>query len=236
MKTALSLTALFVSFSLFAQRPTISVTPGSEIINKIQRTGLKTYVSFDDNKTGNAWADYLRKNNKGKGRVESSKNTYTMETITIPSISEKPIRMMSVVQQDEKDKSFVFAAFDLGSGYINSADSHYATAEKFMRDFALKMYRDEYGNQLDDAEKAFLAAQKAQQKLADKEQSMQKDIQNSNQDILDMQKKIEDKKQKIADLTKQIEDNKIAKQKAADETDKTKKAFEQMKSKLGDIN
>jgi hypothetical protein len=234
MKKITCLFLFLIVITANAQRPNITVASGSETVDKVQRAGLKTFVSFDKKKVADAWEEYLRKNAKCK--TESSKGVITAEKATIPAISNMPIRIISKVDDNGKNEAFVFAAFDVGSGYVTSGDSRYAAAERFMRDFVVKMYRDEYGDQLGNAEKAYLAAQKTQEKLAEKEKDWQKEVVDSNKDIADMQKKIEEKKQKIAELNKQIEDNKINKQKAADETEKTKKAYEQMKAKLGEIN
>ncbi len=173
---------------------------------------------------------------KKTGKVSSSKNIFEVETAKIPSISPQPIRLTSKVVEENNNSSYVFCAFDLGTGYITSADSRYSLAEKFLKDFAVKMYRDEYAEQIAAAEKVLLNSQKNQEKLVEKDADWTKEIQNNQQDIVELEKKIQDKKAKIVELNQQIETNKTTKLRAAEETERARKVVEQMKLKLGTIN
>jgi hypothetical protein len=229
MKKIVYLILVVLALPAFAQR--VGVSGATENIDKIQRTGLKTVIDFDRKKVADAWESYLRK----YGKVSSSKNIFTMEAAKITTISDRPVRIVSKVESDGKDKSYVFYAIDAGSAYITSGDSRYGAAEQLLKDFAIKMYKDAYGDQVGEAEKVYNAALKSQTKLTEKDKDMQKDIQNANNDIAEMEKKIEEKKKNITDWTAQIENNKVAKVKAAEEVDRTKKIVDQMKLKMGEI-
>jgi predicted RNase H-like nuclease (RuvC/YqgF family) len=229
---ALSLIGFICSLAPIWAQPSSTVSSHNEVVDKVQRTGLKVSIAFGDRKVKDAWESYLKKT----GKVSSSKSTFEVETAKIPSISPQPIRLMSKVVEESNNSAYVFCAFDLGTGYITSADSRYTSAEKFLKDFAVKMYRDEYAEQIAAAEKVLGNAQKNQEKLVEKDADWNKEIQNSQQDIVELEKKIQDKKAKIVELNQQIETNKTTKLRAAEETERARKVVEQMKLKLGTIN
>jgi predicted RNase H-like nuclease (RuvC/YqgF family) len=224
---------MLVGGGVYAQAyKTATVSSHNENIGKVQRTGLKISVAFSEKRVKDAWENYLKK----FGKVSSSKGVFEMEVAKIPSISAQPIRIVSKVSEESNSSAYVFCAFDLGTGYITSADSHYGAAEKFMKDFVLKVYRDEYGEQIAAAEKVLNTNIRNQEKLVEKDNDWNKEIQNNQQDIVDLEKKIQEKKAKIVELNQQIETNKTTKLKAAEETDRARKQVEQMKAKLGEIN
>jgi hypothetical protein len=223
---------IFLGGYVSAQGYKATISSHNENIGKVQRTGLKTSVGFGEKKVKDAWETYLKK----FGKVSSSKGVYEMEAAKIPSISPQPVRIVSKVNEESNSAAYVFCAFDLGTGYISSQDSRYGAAEKFMKDFLLKVYRDEYGEQVAAAEKALNTSIRNQEKLVEKDNDWAKEIQNNQQDIIELERKIQEKKAKIVELNQQIETNKTTKLKAAEETERARKVVEQMKAKLGEIN
>lgn len=220
---------VYSSYSTTAQ--TQPVVSNTEMIGKVQRTGLKTSITFSEKKVENAWKDYL----KTFGKVSSSKDELIVGTAKIPKISDKPIRLISKVAKESDNSAYIFCVFDMGVGYITNEDNRYGSAEEFMKDFALKMYRDEYGEQIKDAEKIFTNAQKDEEKLIEKDVDWAKEIQRAKQDITDMENKIQERKAKIVDLEKQIEENIATKKRAAEEKERNRIIVEEMKMKLGEI-
>lgn len=220
---------IYSHYSSTAQTQT--VVNHAEMIGKTQRTGLKTSVAFSERDVERAWKDYL----KNFGRVSSRRGQFTMSSAKIPIISEKPIRIISKVAEESDKSTYIFCAFDMGAGYITNRDSRYSSAEGFMKDFAIKMYRDEYGEKIEDAEKTFANAQDTEKKLIEKDEEWAKEIQEARRDIIDMENKIQETRAKIIDLEKQIIDNRTNKMRAAEEVQQNKIIVEQMKVKLGEI-
>lgn len=214
---------------LLAQK--ILISSHSEIIGNIPRTGLKTSIAFSPKKVADAWENYIKK----YGKVSSPKGIYEVETAKIPAISDRSIRLVSKIVE-EANTAYVFCSFDLGAGYISPKDSQYIFAEKFMKDFALKTYQDEYGEELATAEKTFNNAQKNQEKLIEKDTNWAKQTQSMEQEIADMERKIQERKIKIIEVNRQIEENKNTKVKAADEVERSRRMVEQIKVKLGGVN
>ncbi len=231
LKSIFLMLPLMVYGSCLSIAQTQVVMPHNEMIGKTQRTGLKTSIDFSEKKVESAWKDYL----KTFGKVASSKNELTVTAAKVSQISDKPIRLISKVVKESNDRAYVFCVFDMGAGYITREDRRYELAERFMKDFALKMYRDEYGEQIKEAEKTFANAQNTEKKLIEKDEEWAKEIQKARQSIIDMENKIQEARAKIIDLEKQIIDNKSTKAKAAEEVEQNRIVVEQMKVKLGEI-
>jgi hypothetical protein len=217
--------------SLNAQQIVV-VTEHTDMVGKISRTGLKTSIGYSEKKVADAWKSYLN----SFGKVSASKGIFEVEVAKITAISPQPIRIMSKVVEESNSNAYVFCSFDVGNVYITTKDSRYDAAEKFLKDFVIKMSRDDYSQQVSAAEKTLNESQKNQEKLLEKDRDWAKQVQNSEQDIIDMEKKINDKKVKIAELKSSIEANLITKRSAAEETETARKTLEQMRVKLGAIN
>ncbi len=100
-----------------------SVQPAEKTVQKTPRRGLQTSIKMDESLVNDTWESYLKK----FGRVESSKRVYTMENAKIPALSDKPVRVISTLEEKEGTCT-IFCAFDLGSAYVTSGSSGYAAA------------------------------------------------------------------------------------------------------------
>jgi hypothetical protein len=232
MKKVLLLLLVMAGLRVSAQK--IEVSGATETVGKTEHVGLKTVLTGNASDVADAWKDYL-KTFRGKGKVEDSKKMFTNEAAEIKTLSEKPVRVVSKVDDSGKGQSMVFCAFDLGTGYVNSADSHYGAAEKFMRDFAVAYYKKTMGSELADAEKGFAAATRLMEKKAAEEADLKKDLDNNQKQLTDLQKKIEDNKRDRENLLRKTEENKVEKEKAIKEAEKSRLALETVKAKMGEI-
>src|SRR5690554_6758909 len=145
----------------FSNAQKISVTESSETIEKISRTGMYTMIELDDKTIRKAWEKQL----KTYGKVESSKDVYTIHVAQLSSVSNKPCRIISKLTSTPKGTK-VWWAIDLGDSYVNSStnNSAYNSAKKILHDFATQAYRDDINEQIKAAEKALASSVKNQEK------------------------------------------------------------------------
>lgn len=232
LKSFILVFSWFLCSNNFILAQTSYVSSENELINKVQRTGLKTSLNFSSKQVGDAWQNYLKK----YGKVSSRRNIYKIDAAKIPDISDRPIGIISKVDQQTDNSAYVFCSFDIGSEYISVGDNRYQAAERFMNDFSLSMYRDEYSKEIADAENTFDDAQKNLEDLIKKEQDWDKNIQSSQKDIENMQNKIQDERNNITKLHQSIQDNQTTKREAAEKVERLRSVVADMKVKLQQIN
>jgi len=226
---------LFLFITLFfiqlSKGQEINVVSANETVDKIQRTGLKIHLTQSESHVADAWENYLKK----FGRVESSRNNFVVNEGKVASISNKPIRIVSRVAEEGKNESYVFLAIDNGKDYITAGDPQFPAAQQFLKDFALKINKENWADKLTEAEKLLNSAQKDLDRKNDKDKDLNKSVEKSKQNVIDYQKKIENEQSKQVDLGKQIVENKKAIQASALEVEKAKKDVDLIKQKMGDI-
>ncbi len=222
------ISVFFVQITKGQQTDVISA---NETVEKIQRTGLKTHLSQSESNVADAWESYLKK----FGRVESSKNNFIVNEAKVASISNKPVRIVSKVAEEGKSESYVFLAIDNGKDYVTIGDPQYAAAQQFLKDFALKINKDNWADKLAAAEKILNSAQRDLDKKNEKDKDLNKSVEKSKQNVIDYQKKIENEQNKQVDTGKQIVENKKAIQAAAFEVEKAKKDLDLIKQKMETI-
>lgn len=190
------------------------------------RRGLQTTIRMDAGIATDAWENYLKK----FGRVESSRRVYTMENAKIVALSDKPIRIISTIE--EKDGSCtIFCAFDLGTAYITNQHSGYASAESFMQQFVQQVYEAERNEQLKIAEKALAEAQRASEKRTNEGESLVRGQERNRNEKASLQRKLEENKQEAEKLVQDVETNKREQQAAALEVEKKRRAVEEVKAR-----
>ena len=221
----------FLCFAGYSYGQQINIVSANETVEKIQRTGLKVHLNHPESEVSDGWKDYLRK----FGKVESSGHNYVVNEGKVSSISNKPVRLVSKVEQDGKNESYVFLAVDNGKDYITAGDPQYLATQQFLKDFAIKMHKNVWGDKVEDAEKIVSTAQRDFDKKVDKDKDLNKAIEKSKQNVIDYQKKIEAEQAKQVELGKQVVENKKAIESSAVELEKAKKEHEAMKTKLGEI-
>jgi hypothetical protein len=167
MKIYVCLFLLYAGLAVPATAQQNPVQPAEKTIQKTPRRGLQTTIQMDESLVNDTWESYLRK----FGRVESSKRVYTMENAKIPALSDKPVRVISTVEEN-KGTCTIFCAFDLGSAYVTSGSSGYAAAESFMQQFIRQVYEAERDAKLRVAEKALAEAVRGQEKRTNEGESL----------------------------------------------------------------
>ncbi|CAA9266815.1 MAG: hypothetical protein AVDCRST_MAG56-2819 [uncultured Cytophagales bacterium] len=202
------------------------VQSAEKTIQKMPRKGLQTSIQMDESLVNDTWESYLKK----FGRVESSKRVYTMENAKIPALSDKPVRVISTVEEN-KGTCTIFCAFDLGTAYVTSGSSGYAAAESFMQQFIRQVYEAERDARLRVAEKALAEAVRGQEKRTNEGESLVRAQERNRNEKANLERKLQENKQEAEQLVKDVDTNKREQQAAAQEVEQKRRAVEEVKAK-----
>ncbi len=208
MKKSLFLIASLATMSAMAQK--ITVKDGSEKFSSGSHNAYTTTIyetSKDD--VESKWKSYLKdfKNEK----VKNDNGEIFGDNIVIKDWGNNPVDVYTTFQEDKTAKTVTMhVAFDLGGAYLTSSDGDkHKSAEKMIKDFAIKTTKESMGDKLKDLEKVL-------GKLEDNQKDLEKDNKNSKSDIEDYKAKI---KKAEDDITKNEADQ--TKKKAEIATQKT---------------
>ncbi len=226
IKRCLCLLLLYAGLVVPAAAQQNPVQSAEKTIQKTPRKGLQTSFLMDASLVNDTWESYLKK----FGRVESSKRVYTMENAKIPALSDKPVRVISTVEEN-KGTCTIFCAFDLGSAYVTSGSSGYAAAESFMQQFIRQMYEAERDEKLRLAEKALAEAVRGQEKRTNEGESLVRSQERNRNEKANFERKLQENKQEAEQLVKDVDANKREQQAAAGEVEQKRRAVEEVKAK-----
>ncbi len=220
MKTVLTISLLLLHIGVQAQ----TVYAGEQTIDRVKLPGLFLTIPIDEKSAGNEWEQELR----SYGRSSSSRGVYRVSNADIRAISTEPINMVSQVKGN-KTSSTIFASFDLGSGnFVKPGDASYNAAETLLKDFATKAL---YNNDVRGAESGLSESQKNHQKLVQKGERLQRDIERNKREKERLLRDIDQNAKELEQLTKDAEINKTDQTNALTEMDVKKKNVEAVKAK-----
>jgi len=226
IKICLCLFLLYAGLVAPAAAQQNPVQSAEKTIQKMPRRGLQTTIQMDESLVNDTWESYLKK----FGRVESSKRVYTMENAKIPALSDKPVRVISTVEEN-KGVCTIFCAFDLGSAYVTSGSSGYAAAESFMQQFIRQVYEAERDAKLRAAEKALAEATRSREKRTNEGESLVRAQERNRNEKANLERKLGENKQEAEQLVKDVDTNKREQQAAAQEVEQKRRAVEEVKAK-----
>ena len=121
-------------------------------IDGIPRKGQRVTIQLDAKAVETAW---LKQLNERVGKVTNKKGVYYINSATIAAISKTPMRLISRVDPTTTGTG-VWWSLDLGNAYLgkDATPVQYREAEKYLKDFARQLYRDDIALQVLEAEKA----------------------------------------------------------------------------------
>lgn len=221
MKTILTI-ALLMLMRVGVQAQTVYA--GEQTIDKIKLPGLFLTIPIDEKTAVNDWEQELR----SYGRASSSRGVNRVSNADIRVISPEPINMVSQVKGN-KTTTTIFVSFDLGSGnFVKPGDATYNAAETLLKDFATKAL---YNNEVRGAESGLSESQKNHQKLVQKGERLQRDIERNKREKEKLLRNIDENAKELEQLTKDTEVNKVDQTNALTEMDVKKKNVETVKGK-----
>ena len=186
MKRSLLLFCLLLvtSFGAFAQKSPVDETDMS--INNIPRKGQRVSIQLDSKKIEAAWLKQLT--DKFASKVKNNKGVLNIDGVIIEELSPTPIRIISKVDATATGTS-VWWSIDLGNAYLgkDATPKQWAAGEKYLKDFARTMYREDLVAQISESEKALVASQNNHMAVIDKANTIKKDIEKNKARKLEIQ-------------------------------------------------
>lgn len=211
---------LVITFGIFAittqlNAQKINVKSGSEKFSSGSQSCLKTTIySNNEDDVKSEWKSLLKdfKNEK----VKSNGNEVFGDNVLIKDWGNNPVDVYATFTENKKDQTVEMnVAFDLGGAYLKSTDDRYNSAEKMVKEFAIKMTRIPLEKKVKDNEKTLGKLEDAQKDLEKENRNLKTDIESYKEKIKkaegDIKKNEENQVKKKAEVEAQkivVEDSK----------------------------
>ena len=164
------------TLGVYAQKS--PVNEADMTINNIPRKGQSVSMQLDNRRVETAWLKQL--NEKFGSKVKNNKGVVTMDGVVIDEIAPNPIRVISKVDATPTGTT-VWWSIDLGNAYLGKEATpvQWKSAEKYLKDFARMMYREDLVSQIAEAERALVASQNNHMAVIEKSNAIKKDIEKN---------------------------------------------------------
>ncbi len=168
----------------FAQKSPVDEADKS--INSIPRKGQQVSMQLDNRRVENAWSKQL--SDKFGSKVKNNKGVITMDGVVIDEIAPNPIRVISKVDATPTGTT-VWWSIDLGNAYLgkDATPVQWKSAEKYLKDFARMMYREDLVSQISESERALVTSQNNHMAVIEKQNTIKKDIEKNKARKLEIQ-------------------------------------------------
>ena len=162
------------------------VDEADKSINSIPRKGQQVSMQLDNRRVEAAWLKQL--GDKFGSKLKNTKGVLTMENVVIEEIAPNPIRVISKVDATPTGTT-VWWSIDLGNAYLGkeSTPVQWKSAEKYLKDFARMMYREDLVSQISEAERALVASQNNHVAVIAKADAIKKDIERNKAKKIEIQ-------------------------------------------------
>ena len=172
------------SLGIYAQKSPVDEADKS--INSIPRKGQQVSMQLDNRKVEAAWLKQL--NDKFGSKVKNNKGVVTVDGVVIEEIAPNPIRVISKVDATPTGTT-VWWSIDLGNAYLgkDATPVQWKSAEKYLKDFARMMYREDLVSQIAEAERALVASQNNHMAVIEKSNTIKKDIEKNKARKIEIQ-------------------------------------------------
>jgi hypothetical protein len=158
-------------------------------------------------------------------KVKDKDNEVFGDNILIKDWGNNPVDFYARFEENAKEKNIkIMVAVDLGGKYLSSSGDKekHKLVEKIIKDFAIKMTKE-----------PLEAAVKAANKVLDKHEDNQKDLEKENKNL---KSDIENYKAKIKKAEEDTKKNEESQVKKKSEIEAQKKAVDELKKKLDKVN
>ncbi|GAA4444617.1 hypothetical protein GCM10023188_46830 [Pontibacter saemangeumensis] len=215
------------------QAQVVQVVEKEQDLHGVIRRGQQLSVEIDPKTVEKSWKDYL---GKKAGKVKSSKGVYTVESAVIDTISNAPMRVVSVVSSSAQG-STVWWSLDMGVAYIDkdATPTEYAASERFLRGFARKLYRDDVLRQINEAEDVLRATKSEQDRVVKEANSIQQSIDKNRQRRKDLEAELVRNAEDLKQLELNVEHNTKQQEISRQQVQDMEKSVEAVRAKLKDI-
>lgn len=224
---------MFLMLTGVCQAQVVQVVEKEQDLHGVIRRGQQLSVEIDPKTVEKSWKDYL---GKKAGKVKSSKGVYTVESALIDTISNAPMRVVSMVGSSAQG-STVWWSLDMGVAYIDkdATPTEYAASERFLRGFARKLYRDDVLRQINEAEDVLRATKSEQDRVVKEANSIQQSIDKNRQRRKDLEAELVRNAEDLKQLELSVEHNTKQQEISRQQVQDMEKSVEAVRAKLKDI-
>ena len=217
----------------FCQAQVVQVVEKEQEVNGVIRRGQQLSVELDPKTVEKSWKNYL---NEKAGKVKSSKGLFTVEGAQIDTISDAPMRVVSMVGGGAQGSS-VWWSLDMGVAYIDkdATPEEYAASEKFLRGFARKLYREDVLRQINKAEDVLRATKSEQDRVVKEANSIQQSIDKNRQRRKDLEAELARNAEELKQLELSVQHNARQQEISRQQVQDMEKSVEEVRAKLRDI-
>ncbi|TDN37834.1 hypothetical protein A8B98_00825 [Hymenobacter sp. UV11] len=210
------------------------VDEADQNINNIPRKGQRVSMQLDNRRVETSWIKQL--SDQFPGKVKNNKGTITMDGVTIPDISPTPVRVISRVEALPTGTG-VWWSIDLGNAYLGQASTptQWKAGEKYLKDFARAMYREDLVAQITDAEKALVTSQNNHMSVIAKSDAVKKEIEKNKARKLEIQQQLAVNAAELQQLNNQVDSNLKEQEAARADIVNQRVALEAVKERMGKI-
>jgi len=210
------------------------VDESDQNINNIPRKGQRVSLQLDTKRVETSWLKQL--NEQFPGKVKNNKGTITMDGVTIADISPTPVRIISRVDPTPTGTG-VWWSIDLGNAYLGQASTptQWKAGEKYLKDFARSMYREDLVAQVTDAEKALVTSQNNHMAVISKADAIKKDIERNKARKLEIQQQLAANAAELQQLNNQVDSNLKEQEAARADIVNMRVALESVKERMSKI-
>ncbi|MBI3518424.1 MAG: hypothetical protein HY062_03580 [Bacteroidetes bacterium] len=221
MKKSLFLVASLITVSAVAQK--ISVKDGSEKFSNGSHNAYTTTIyetSKDDAES--KWKSFLKDFKHEK--VKSDNGEIVGDNVLIKDWGNNPVDVYTKFEEDKTARTVTMhVAFDLGGAYLSGSDGDkHKSAEKMIKEFAIKTTKEAMGDKVKDLEKVL-------GKLEDNQKDLEKENKGYKSDI-------EDYKAKIKKAEDNITKNEADQLKKKSEIEAQKKVVDEAKKVMDKVD
>ena len=155
-------------------------------INNIPRKGQRVSVQLDNRRVEASWLKQL--NDKFGSKLKNNKGVLTLDGVVIDEIAPNPVRVISKVDATPTGTT-VWWSIDLGNAYLgkDATPVQWKSAEKYLKDFARMMYREDLVAQIAESERSLVASQNNHMAVIAKSDAIKKDIERNKARKLEIQ-------------------------------------------------
>ncbi len=223
---------LWGALQVSAQRS--PVDEADQNINNIPRKGQRVSLQLDNKRVETAWLKQL--NEQFPGKVKNNKGIITAAGVTITDISPTPVTIISRVDALPTGTG-VWWSIDLGNAYLGQASTptQWKAAEKYLKDFARLMYREDLVAQVTDAEKALVNSQNSHMAVITKGDAIKKDIERNKARKIEIQQQLAANVAELQQLNNQVDTNLKEQEAARADIVNMRVALESVKERMSKI-
>lgn len=210
------------------------VDEADQNINNIPRKGQRVSLQLDNKRVETSWIKQL--NEQFPGKVKNNKGIITLDGVTIADISPTPVRIISHVDPLPTGTG-VWWSIDLGNAYLGQAatPTQWKAGERYLKNFARSMYREDLVAQITDAEKALVNSQNNHMAVIAKQDAIKKEIEKNKARKIEIQQQLASNAAELQQYNNQIDTNLKEQEAARADIVNMRVALESVKERMSKI-